>query len=76
MDKPNGQTRHSSTLSYQQDDWLALLSQAKFAYNNTAHASTKISPFFANYGFHPMFSLEILGDSVNPLAEERAKRLG
>ncbi len=40
------------------------------------HASTGISPFFANYGFHPRFSLEILGDSVNPLAEERATRLG
>jgi hypothetical protein len=40
------------------------------------HASTVISPFFANYGFHPRFSLEIHGDSVNPSAEKRAKRLG
>jgi hypothetical protein len=53
-------------VNYQQDDWLALLSQAKFAYNNTTHASTDISPFFANYGFHPRFNLEIPGDSVNP----------
>jgi len=37
---------------------------------------TGISSFFANYGFHPRFSLEIPGDSVNPSAEERAKRLG
>jgi hypothetical protein len=51
-------------VSYQQDVWLALLSQAKFAYNNTVHASTDISPFFANYGFHPRFSLEIPGDWV------------
>jgi hypothetical protein len=64
------------TVSYQQDDWLTLLSQAEFAYNNTTHASTGISPFFANYGFHPKFSLEIPGDSVNPSAEERAMRLG
>jgi hypothetical protein len=63
-------------VSYQQDEWLALLSQAEFAYNNTTHASTGISPFFANYGFHPRFSLEIPRDSVNPSAEERAKRLG
>ncbi len=63
-------------MSYQQDDWLALLSQAKFAYNNTTHASTGISPLFANYGFHPKFSLQIPGDSVNPSAEERATRLG
>jgi hypothetical protein len=40
------------------------------------HALTSVSPFFANYSFHPRFSLEILGDSVNPLVEERAKRLG
>jgi hypothetical protein len=55
---------------------LPLLFQAKFAYNNTTHASTGISSFFANYGFHPRFSLEILGDSINPSVEERAKRLG
>jgi len=54
------------TVNYQQDDWLDLLSQAEFAYNNTTHASTGISPFFANYGFHPRFSLEIPRDSINP----------
>jgi hypothetical protein len=55
---------------------MALLSQAKFAYNNTAHASIGVCPFFANYGFHPWFSLEIPGDSVKPSAEEKVKRLG
>jgi len=55
---------------------LALLSQAEFTYNNKTHTSTGVSPFFANYGFHPQFSLEILGDSINPLAEKRAKKLG
>jgi transposase InsO family protein len=64
------------TVNYQQDDWLDLLSQAEFIYNNTTHASTGISPFFANYSFHPRFSLEIPEDSVNPLAEKRATRLG
>jgi hypothetical protein len=62
-------------VNYQHDDWLALLSQPEFAYDNTTHASTGISPFFANYGFHLRFSLEILGDSINPLAEERDTRL-
>jgi hypothetical protein len=83
--KTNGQTEWTNqtleqylrcTVSYQQDDRLALLSQVEFAYNNTTHASTGVSSFFANYGFHPWFSLEILGDSVNPSVEERAKRLG
>jgi len=63
-------------VNYQQDDWLNLLSQAKFTYNNTTHASTGISPFFANYDFHPRLNLEIPRDSVNPSAEERATRLG
>jgi hypothetical protein len=63
-------------VSYQHDDWLALLSQTEFAYNNTSHASTGVSPFFANYGFHPRFNLEIPGDLVNPSVEERAKSLG
>ncbi len=81
----NGQTERTNqtlkqylhyTVSYQQDDWPALLSQAEFAYNNTTHASTGISLFFANYGFHRRFSLEIPRDSVNPSTEERAKRLG
>jgi len=63
-------------VNYQQDDWLDLLSQAEFAYNNTMHASTGINPFFANYSFHPRFSLEIPEVSVNPSAEERATRLG
>jgi hypothetical protein len=53
-----------------------MLSQVEFAYNNTVHALTGVSPFFANYGFHPRFSLEIPGNSVNPSVEERAKRLG
>jgi len=63
-------------VNYQQDDWLDLISQVEFAYNNTTHASIGINPFFANYGFHPRFSLEIPGDFVNPLAKERATRLG
>jgi len=28
-----------------------MLAMAEYAYNNSKHASTKISPFYANYGF-------------------------
>jgi hypothetical protein len=35
------------------DDWARLLSSAEFAYNNTAHKSTKNTPFFIEYGRHP-----------------------
>lgn len=40
-------------LSYNQDNWASLLPIAEFAFNNSINASTKISPFFANNGFHP-----------------------
>ncbi|KAK9395590.1 PEG10: Retrotransposon-derived protein PEG10 [Crotalus adamanteus] len=29
------------------------LPTARFAYNNAQHASARVSPFFASYGFHP-----------------------
>lgn len=46
-------------LNYQQDDWSKLLPLAEFAYNNTVHASTNQTPFFALYGYHPRFSIHI-----------------
>ena len=39
--------------SYHQKDWDKYLSIAEFAYNNHQSASTKMTPFFANFGFHP-----------------------
>ena len=36
-----------------------LLPIAEFAYNNTAHSSTKTTPFFANLGYHPKFSVRV-----------------
>ena len=38
---------------YYQTNWKSNLALAEFAYNNMTNASTKFSPFFANYGFHP-----------------------
>jgi len=45
--------------SYQQDDWVDYLGLAEFAYNNAASDATKISPFFANYGYHPRLELPL-----------------
>jgi len=41
--------------NYQQDDWERLLPIAEFCYNNTQTGTRKITPFFANYGYHPCF---------------------
>jgi len=37
----------------EQDDWVRLLPMAEFAYNNSVTTGNGISPFYANYGFHP-----------------------
>jgi len=58
----DGQTKHTNqTLeqylqvycNYQQDNWSELLSLMEFAYNNALSATTGVSPFFANKGYHP-----------------------
>ena len=63
------------TVSYQQEDWVDFLAMAEFSYNNSIHASTKVSPFFANYGFHHLSSISLPEISVNPSAERRAHTL-
>jgi len=59
--KGDGQTEHmNQTLeqylrvycNYQQDNWSELLPFAEFAYNNAPSATTGVSPFFANKGYH------------------------
>ena len=44
--------------NYQQDDWATLLPMAKFAYNNATNATTGVSSFFANKGYHPEFTVD------------------
>jgi hypothetical protein len=63
---------------YQQDDWNELLPLAEFSYNNAQHASTLISPFFANYGINPRCSLQVSSPAdpaQNPAAEELVERI-
>jgi hypothetical protein len=57
--------------NYQQDNWYTLLPLAEFAYNNTPSATTGISPFFANKGYHPNLTIHPERD----LASSRAKDL-
>ena len=44
--------------NYQQDNWDSLLPFAEFAYNNAPSATTGISPFFANKGYHPNITVD------------------
>ncbi|KAG9665731.1 hypothetical protein KCU87_g10162, partial [Aureobasidium melanogenum] len=53
-------------VNYYADDWAKLLPLAEFAANNTASASTTISPFFANSGQHPRIGYEPLLPSDTP----------
>jgi len=43
--------------NYQQDNWSKLLPLVEFAYNNAPSATTGVSPFFANKGYHPNLSV-------------------
>ena len=62
----DGQTEHTnqtlkqylwSYCNYQQDNWSELLPLAEFAYNNAPSATTGVSLFFANKGYHPNISV-------------------
>ena len=43
--------------NYQQDNWADLLLLAEFAYNNAPSATTGVSPFFTNKGYHPNITI-------------------
>ena len=45
-------------VSHFQDDWVKWLPGAEFAVNNNISESTGVTPFFANYGYHPRMGLE------------------
>ena len=49
----------------QHDDWVDLVSIAKFAYDNSVHSATGLSSFYAAYGYHP--SLTITNPSTSPV---------
>ena len=42
--------------SHRQDDWADLLPMVEFVYNNHHHPLINTTPFFANYGYHPMLT--------------------
>lgn len=46
----------------QQDDWASKLSKAAFTANNHASQTPTVSPFVANYGYHPWFNFNLVQD--------------
>jgi len=40
-------------VSHEQNYWVQLLPMAEFTYNNSVTTGNGVSPFYANYGFHP-----------------------
>jgi len=75
--KGDGQTEHTNqTLeqylcvycNYQQDNWSELLPLAEFAYNNALSATTGVSPFFANKGYHLNITVHPERDIASSLA--------
>ena len=42
--------------NFEQNDWAEMLPMAEYAYNNPKHSATKITPFYANYGYEPRSS--------------------
>ena len=77
----NGQTEHTNqTLkqylcvycNYQQDNWSELLPLAEFAYNNAPSATTGVSPFFTNKGYHPNITVHPKCDIASSRARDFA----
>src|SRR6202789_3032324 len=80
----DGQTEHTNqTLeqylriycNYQQDNWSELLVLVEFAYNNAPSATTGISPFFANKGYHPNITVHPECDLSSTRARDFAVNL-
>jgi hypothetical protein len=75
----NGQTENANAaleqylrayVTYLQEDWADWLPLAEFAANTARSESTRTSPFFANYGFHPRMGFEPVQPSNQPATRD------
>jgi hypothetical protein len=68
-------------VNFLQDDWVYWLPLAGFAYSNSVHASTGVTPFYAEKGFHPGIEATVQAIPADgtvpdvPDAKARAERL-
>ena len=58
-------------VSYLQDDWVEWLPLAEFSTNLHVSETTRVSPFYANYSFHPRLGFEpILPPDTRPATRD------
>jgi hypothetical protein len=57
-------------VSPRHDDWDEWLPMAEFAYNNSYHETVKNTPFFLNFGQHPLTPVSALIDTDVPAARD------
>ena len=64
-------------VNFRQDNWSQLLPQASLTYNNLEHSSIGMSPFYANFGYHPRWveSVGDVKDGENPVATTKVEDL-
>jgi hypothetical protein len=55
--------------AYRQDNWADFLHTAEFAYNNHHHPSIGMTPFYANYRYHPVYTDRTSPEQVLALPE-------
>jgi hypothetical protein len=52
-----------------QENWAPLLTTAEFAYNNAPSESTKMSPFYVEYGYNPRMAPDLSSELSAPSLE-------
>jgi hypothetical protein len=62
-------------VNFHQTDWDEWLGLAEFAHNDKQNASTKMSPFYADHGYHPWKGIETRHESKNETAQEFADKM-
>lgn len=58
-----------------QDDWMNWLPFAELAYNNRHHSANGMSPFYAEYGYNPSFSIDPVASQSVAAADERLENI-
>jgi hypothetical protein len=53
-----------SVINHKQNDWVDHLTAIEFAYNNSVHPSTQMTPFELDLGYHPRGMYSFLSDTT------------